>query len=73
MAEDNSSTDEVVREGRSAKEPRPESTAGYFADGAAAKQIVEGVLNFVQERPWVAVAGAFVLGYVAAQFIKRLD
>lgn len=31
----------------------------------------ESVADFVTREPWMAIAGAFVVGYVAAQILRR--
>ncbi len=72
MVDDSRSADEGASGAGSADEHACETGAAPPCDGAA-REVVERVLKFVQEQPWVAVAGAFVLGYVAAQFVKRLD
>lgn len=75
MANENSSTGETVAEATAGTHNGDSGAfAGRFGDGAAAaKQAVGSALGFVQEQPWLAVAGAFVLGYITAQLVKRLD
>lgn len=74
MANENSSTGETVAEAAGTHNGDSGTLGGRFGDGAtAAKQAVGSALGFVQEQPWVAVAGAFVLGYLTAQLVKRLD
>lgn len=36
-------------------------------------QASEGLLDFVKREPLLAVAGAFLVGYVAAQVIRRIS
>ena len=38
-----------------------------------ASQAGEGLLDFVKREPLFAVAGAFLVGYVAAQVIRRIS
>lgn len=42
------------------------------AGGGAAAQVIAEAFSFVEQQPWVAVAGAF-MGYAIAQLVKRLD
>jgi ElaB/YqjD/DUF883 family membrane-anchored ribosome-binding protein len=74
MANENSSVGEGVHEATGTHDGDSGSMASRFSDGAAAaKQAVGTALDFVQEQPWLAVAGAFVLGYLTAQLVKRMD
>jgi ElaB/YqjD/DUF883 family membrane-anchored ribosome-binding protein len=74
MATENSSIGEAVREATGTHDGDAGTFAGRFGDGAAAaKQAVGTAIGFVQEQPWLAVAGAFVIGYVTAQLVKRMD
>ena len=34
---------------------------------------VDDVREFVRREPWLAVAAAFAIGYVAAQIVKRIS
>ena len=34
--------------------------------------LTERVSGFVQRDPWIAVAGAFAIGYVAAHLLRRM-
>lgn len=38
-----------------------------------AGEVSESVAEFVQRQPWAALAGAFVIGYVAARTLRRLS
>jgi ElaB/YqjD/DUF883 family membrane-anchored ribosome-binding protein len=71
MMDDNRSADEAAPGAPGEADRAAETASDRISDGKPVKQILEGVLNFVQEQPWVAVAGAFVLGYMAAQLVKR--
>lgn len=74
MANENSSIGETVREATGTQDSVSETMTRRFNDGtAAAKQAVGTAVGFVQEQPWIAVAGAFVLGYITAQLVKRMD
>jgi len=73
MVDDASSTREAVRGSSGAEEAASERAASRVSDGVAARRIVERARDVVQEQPWMAVAGAFVVGYLAAQLVKRMD
>jgi ElaB/YqjD/DUF883 family membrane-anchored ribosome-binding protein len=49
--------------------------AGEYASKSLdyAREVAEKVAEFAQRQPWVALAGAFVIGYVAAQTLGRLS
>lgn len=38
-----------------------------------AGEVSDGMAEFVQRQPWLALAGAFVIGYVAAKALKQLS
>jgi hypothetical protein len=38
-----------------------------------AGEVSEGLAEFAQRQPWLALAGAFVVGYAAAQALRRLS
>lgn len=64
-----------VREaGRQAfNEPRMESAREYIERGRGALgEASDSLSEFVRREPWLALAGAFVVGYIAAQIIKRM-
>lgn len=74
MANENSSINEAVREASAASSTISDTMTRRFNDGAAtAKQAMGTAVSFVQEQPWLAVAGAFVVGYLTAQLVKRMD
>ncbi len=73
MVDDANPTHERVFANRNAEEAASQGAATGAGDSGRGRQVVEQVLNFVQEQPWLALAGAFVLGYVAAQIVKRMD
>ena len=73
MMDDNRSADEVAPGASGEADRASETPSDRIGDGKPVKQILEGALNFVQEQPWVAVAGAFLLGYMVAQFVKRAE
>jgi ElaB/YqjD/DUF883 family membrane-anchored ribosome-binding protein len=72
----NSTVRQAMDQGRQAAE-----TAGQAVkDGyQAAQQYVRekgldfDLRDFVRREPWIAVAGAFAIGYVAAQIIRRVS
>lgn len=60
--------------GRDALENGYESVREYGEKSLEyASQAGEGLLDFVKREPLLAVAGAFLVGYVAAQIIRRIS
>lgn len=60
--------------GREAFENGYESAREYGEKSLEyASQAGEGILDFVKREPLLAVAGAFLVGYVAAQIIRRIS
>jgi hypothetical protein len=72
----NSTVHQALDQGRHAA-----ATAGRgIKDGyAAAQQYVQengldfDLRDFVRREPWIAIAAAFAVGYVAAQIIRRVS
>jgi ElaB/YqjD/DUF883 family membrane-anchored ribosome-binding protein len=64
--------DKAAEIGESAMEKGFES-AREFADTGLdyMGDLTERVSGFVKREPWIAVAGAFVIGYVAAHLFRR--
>jgi ElaB/YqjD/DUF883 family membrane-anchored ribosome-binding protein len=59
--------------GASALEDGYESAREYADKGLDyVGDLTERVSGFVQRDPWIAVASAFVVGYVAAHLIRRM-
>ncbi len=57
-----------------AKDIRREAIeSGYQYAREAAVSGVEYVEDFARREPWIALAGAFVVGYVAARALRRLS
>ena len=51
-----------------------ENTREYLSNGLNyAGEMSDSVAGFVERQPWVALAGAFVLGYVAAKALRLLS
>jgi ElaB/YqjD/DUF883 family membrane-anchored ribosome-binding protein len=64
---------ESISEAGETAEQAFEAAREYAEDGGEiASQIIGRVAGFVQREPWLAVGCAFVLGYTAAQLIKRI-
>jgi ElaB/YqjD/DUF883 family membrane-anchored ribosome-binding protein len=60
--------------GRDAVDKGYEGAREYASKGMDyAGEVSESLAEFVQRQPWVALAGAFVVGYVAAQALRRLS
>jgi len=38
-----------------------------------AGEVSDGMADFVQRHPWLALAGAFVIGYVAAKALRQIS
>jgi len=38
-----------------------------------AGEVSDGMADFVQRQPWLALAGAFVIGYVAAKALRQIS
>jgi hypothetical protein len=66
--------DNARKAGREALDSGYESVREYGEKSLEyASQAGEGLLDFVKREPLLAVAGAFLVGYVAAQVIRRLS
>jgi ElaB/YqjD/DUF883 family membrane-anchored ribosome-binding protein len=66
--------DKVRRTGREALEDSYESAREYGEKSLDfASQASESLLDFVKREPLLAVAGAFLVGYVAAQVLRRIS
>ena len=60
--------------GRDAFEKGYENTREYVSQGMDyASDASDGVADFVRKQPWVALAGAFVIGYVAAKALRQFS
>jgi hypothetical protein len=60
--------------GRDAVDKGYEGAREYASKGMDyAGEVSESLAEFAQRQPWVALAGAFVVGYVAAQALRRLS
>jgi ElaB/YqjD/DUF883 family membrane-anchored ribosome-binding protein len=74
MVDDNGRIDEEARKTRESAEQAYQAAKEYAKEsGVYATQVAGVIATFIQEEPWLAMAGAFVLGYVAAQLIKRVQ
>lgn len=73
MLEDSGRMKEAVRQTRDTAGRVYEGAKDYAKSGGVyAAQFAGRAAGFVQEEPWLAMAGAFILGYVTAQMIKRV-
>jgi hypothetical protein len=60
--------------GRGAMDKGYESAHEYVSKGMDyAGDLSAGLTDFVQRQPWLAVAGAFLVGYVVAKTLKRIS
>jgi len=51
-----------------------ENAREYVSKGLDyAGEVSDGMAEFVQRQPWLALAGAFVIGYVAAKALKQFS
>ena len=65
---------EAGKVGREALEKGYDNTREYVSKGMDyAGEVSDGLSDFVQRQPWVALAGAFVIGYVAAKTLRNLS
>jgi hypothetical protein len=60
--------------GRDAIDKGYEGARDYASKGLDyAGEVSDSLTDFAQRQPWVALAGAFVIGYVAAQALRKLS
>ncbi|MGH6878261.1 MAG: hypothetical protein ACREHV_12940 [Rhizomicrobium sp.] len=60
--------------GRAAIEKGYDDTREYISKGMDyAGEVSDGLTEFVQRQPWVALAGAFVIGFVAAKALRQIS
>jgi ElaB/YqjD/DUF883 family membrane-anchored ribosome-binding protein len=60
--------------GRQAMSQGADTAREYMERGRGAmSDAAENLSEFVRRDPWLALLGAFVIGYVAAKVIKRLS
>jgi ElaB/YqjD/DUF883 family membrane-anchored ribosome-binding protein len=66
--------EEAKKVGRDAIEKGYDNTREYVSKGMDyAGEVSDGLSEFVQRQPWVALAGAFVIGYVAAKALRQIS
>jgi hypothetical protein len=64
---------EALNKGQEAIEQGYEKSREYVSQGLDyAGEVSDSMAEFVQRQPWLALAGAFVIGYVAAKAIRHL-
>jgi ElaB/YqjD/DUF883 family membrane-anchored ribosome-binding protein len=72
----NSTVRQAIDQGRQAAETASQSVKdGYQAarQNVQKKGLEFDLRDFVRREPWIAVAGAFAIGYVASQIIRRVS
>ncbi len=63
---------DAARQGVSAAREGMEYAQDHVGDGVdLVKSLANSLSEFVSERPLVAVAGAFLIGYLAARMLRR--
>jgi len=72
------STREAAREGYNAAREYSENSYDaareYGNSGLdVAGRVSENLRDFVQKEPWIAVAGAFAVGYIIARMMRRVS
>lgn len=66
--------EDVKNMGREAIEKGYDDTREYVSKGMDyASDVSDGLTDFVQHQPWVALAGAFLIGYVAAKVLRQIS
>jgi hypothetical protein len=70
----NDTIEEARKIGRDAIEKGYDNTREYVSKGMDyASEVSDGLSEFVQRQPWIALAGAFVIGYVTAKVLRNLS
>jgi ElaB/YqjD/DUF883 family membrane-anchored ribosome-binding protein len=72
----NSTVRQAMDQGRQAAEAASETIKnGYEAaqEYAREKGLDFDLRDFVRREPWIAIAAAFAIGYVAAQIVRRVS
>ena len=65
---------QTMRAGREAASASYDNARDYVSQGLDyAGGMSDSVAEFVQRQPWVALAGAFLVGYVAAKALRQLS
>jgi hypothetical protein len=65
---------QTVNASREAVDAGYENAREYARSGLDyAAEVSDGIADFVQRQPWIALAGAFVVGYIAAKALRRLS
>jgi hypothetical protein len=60
--------------GRGAIDKGYDTAREYVSKGADyAGEVSDSLTDFVQREPWLALAGAFVVGYVAAKALRQVS
>jgi ElaB/YqjD/DUF883 family membrane-anchored ribosome-binding protein len=72
----NSAVNQAMNQGRQAAETVGEALKGSYQaaqDYVKEKGLDFDLREFVRREPWIAIVGAFAIGLVAAQIIKRVS
>jgi ElaB/YqjD/DUF883 family membrane-anchored ribosome-binding protein len=72
----NSAVHEARKQGRQAAENGSQAVKDGYADAQQylkKKGLEFDLGDFVRREPWIAVAGAFAIGYVVAQIVRRVS
>ena len=65
---------QTMHAGREAVGAGYENARDYVSHGLNyAGEMSDGVADFLQRQPWIALAGAFLVGYVAAKALRQLS
>jgi hypothetical protein len=66
--------DQAKDMGRDAFDKGVEGAREYASKGMEySGELKESLTEFAQRQPWIALAGAFVIGYVAARALRRFS
>ena len=64
----------AIDKGREAVDKGYDTAREYVSKGADyAGEVSDSLTDFVQRQPWLALAGAFVVGYVAAKALRQVS
>jgi ElaB/YqjD/DUF883 family membrane-anchored ribosome-binding protein len=65
---------DAMDKGREAIDKGYDSARDYVSKGADyAGEVSDSLTDFVQRQPWLALAGAFIVGYVVAKALRQVS
>jgi ElaB/YqjD/DUF883 family membrane-anchored ribosome-binding protein len=65
---------DAMDKGREAIDKGYDTARDYVSKGADyAGEVSDSLTDFVQRQPWLALAGAFIVGYVAAKALRQVS